>query len=138
MKIFSGLMCLMLLTSWNAMAEAIAPSVPYSASYLQKTGKSADELNAKLYAKNPIPTKEEVKVPAYPGSFYYQSNSGMDGELLSVVLVSKDDPDTVRAWYKKNYSGTRKVSVKPFTLYEWMLQLKDLKGMKAEIWIDMD
>jgi len=117
-----------------AMAEPIAPGVPWAKSYLEKTGKTAEELNIRM--KKTVPDRDEVGVPAYPGSFYYQSNSDSKGRLMSVVLVSTDDPETVRSWYGEHYSGSRKVTVKPFVLYEWMLQMMDLKDMKTEIWID--
>ncbi len=110
--------------------------MPWSKSYLEKTGKTPEELNARFKGK--IPDKDEVGVPVYPGSFYYQANMRENGTFMSIVLVSGDEPEKVSAWYKEHYSGNRKVTIRPFTLYEWMLQMMDLKGMKTEIWIALE
>ncbi len=115
------------------MAAPIAPSVPYSASFLQKTGKTAAELNTQKI----IPDEEEVGVPAYPDSYFYQANTGIEDRLLSVVLVSHDTPEMVSTWYKENYSGSNKIKVIPFTYYEWMGQMMDIADMKSEIWISI-
>ncbi|MFQ5639984.1 MAG: hypothetical protein ACE5IR_18545 [bacterium] len=118
-----------------ALAEPIAPPVPFTKAYLAKTGKTQKQLDAARIKR--VPAKEVVGVPAYPGSYFYQSNHGFEKELISVVLCSQDEPEKVRAWYKANYSGNKKIEIKPFTVYEWQAQIMDIGDMKSEIWIDI-
>ena len=120
---------------WIVLAEPVAPPIPWSKAYLNKTGKTAEELNAKVVKR--IPAKEDVKAPVYPGAFYYQSNNGIGDKLISVVLVSRDEPGKVRAWYKEHSSSRSNIKVEPFTLYEWMTKMMDIGDMKSEIWISV-
>ena len=118
-----------------AMAKPIAPPVPYTKDFVKKSGKSEKELIDATIKR--MPRKEEVGVPTYPGAYYCQSNESEGGTLMSVVLVARDDPEKVRAWYKEKYSGKSKVEIKPFTFYEWMTQMMDIGDMKSEIWISI-
>ena len=135
MKTVIGIICLMLIFPLSAMAEPIAPPVPYTKDFVKKSGKSEKELTDAVIKR--MPSKEEVGVPAYPGAYYYQSNESEGGKLMSVVLIAKDGPEKVRAWYKEKYSGKNKVEIKPFTFYEWMAQMMDMGDMKTEIWISI-
>jgi hypothetical protein len=135
MKTMIGIICLLLLFPLSAMAKPIAPPVPYTKDFVKKSGKSEKELIDAAIKR--MPRKEEVDVPAYPGAYYYQSNESEGGKLMSVVLVARDAPEKVRAWYKEKYSGKNKVEIKPFTFYEWMAQMMDMGDMKTEIWISI-
>jgi len=127
---------LLMLFSVSALAEPLAPHEPWNKSYVKKTGLTEKEIDAKV--NKTIPTQEDVGVPVYPGAYYHQSSLGVEQELISVVLSSRDEPEKVRAWYKENYSGDKKITVKSFTLYEWQTQMLDIGDMKTEIWIDLD
>jgi len=124
---------LFLLVGVALAAEPIAPPVPWNKDFLTANGKTAEEMNANTN----IPDKDEVGVAAYPESCFYQSNTGIGDKILSVVLVSRDDPETVRAWYKKNYTGNAKINVKPFTPYDWQAKMIDIHDMKSEVWISI-
>jgi len=135
MKTMIGIICLMLLFPLSVMAKPVALPIPYTKDFVKKSGKSEKELTDAAIKR--MPSKEEVGVPAYPGAYYYQSNENEEGKLMSIVLVSRDGPEKVRAWYKEKYSGKNKVEIKPFTIYEWMTQMMDIADMKTEIWISI-
>jgi len=88
------------LMSWAvfAAAEPVAPFLPYN-----DMGKQMLDAQGKTVADalKDIPTKAEVGLPVYPGS-YMGTSAESNGELSSVQLVSKDDPEKVIVWYKKN------------------------------------
>lgn len=50
-----------------------------------------------------VPTKEEVGVPAYPGSRVIKTKEGV--ELARVDLISPDPPETISAWYAEHLEG---------------------------------
>ena len=87
------------LLSWAAVAfaEPAAPLLPYNAQgkeMLAAQGKTVSD------ALKDVPTKAEVGLPIYPDS-YMGTSAKSNGELSSVQLASKDDPEKVIAWYKK-------------------------------------
>ena len=88
-----------LITIWtaSAIAEPIAPLATLSAS-----GKLIFAAEGKTEAdmKKNIPPKELVSIPAYPGSLFVLAE-GDENELTMVQLISKDNPEKVIAWYKK-------------------------------------
>lgn len=90
---------LVALLSWAdfVFAEPVAPFLPYNAQgkqMLDAQGKTESD------AMKDIPTKAEVGFPIYPGS-YMGTSAKSNGELSSIQLVSKDNPEKVIAWYKK-------------------------------------
>jgi hypothetical protein len=87
------------LLGWAAFASAepAAPLLPYNDAgkqMLDAQGKTPSD------ALKDVPTKAEVGLPVYPGS-YMGSGGKSNGVLSSVQLVSKDTPEKVIAWYKK-------------------------------------
>jgi hypothetical protein len=101
MKMNKGITTLTLvaLLSWAAFAfaEPVAPLLPYNAAgkqMLDAQGKTVSD------AQKDIPAKAEVGLPIYPGS-YMGTSAKSNGELSSVQLASKDSPEKVIAWYKK-------------------------------------
>ena len=81
----------------SAIAEPVAPLATLSA-----TGKLIFAAEGKTEAdmKKNIPPKELVSIPAYPGSLFVLAE-GDENELTMVQLISKDSPEKVIAWYKK-------------------------------------
>ena len=91
---------LIALVSWaiSVWAEPAAPFLPYNdmgKKLLSSQGKTPTD------AQKEAPTKEQVGMPIYPGS-YLGTTGGSSGELSSVQFVSKDSADKVIAWYQKN------------------------------------
>lgn len=90
---------LLLIVVWtvSALAEPIAPLATLSAS-----GKQIFEAEGTTEAdmKKDVPPKELVGIPAYPGSLFVMAE-GDENELTMVQLISKDNPEKVIAWYKK-------------------------------------
>ena len=88
------------LVSWavSIRAEPAAPFLPYN-----DTGKELLSSQGKTLAdaQKEAPTKEQVGIPIYPGS-YLGTTTDSNGELSSVQFVSKDSADKVIAWYQKN------------------------------------
>ncbi len=89
---------LMLVWAASAIAEPIAPLAT-----LTDFGKQffAAEGKTEADAKKDIPSRELVGVPAYPGSHF--GVLGGDGTVdgSSVQLISKDSPEKVIDWYRK-------------------------------------
>jgi len=127
---------LLMLFSVSALAEPFAPHEPWNKSFVKKTGLTEKELDAKV--NKHIPTKEDVDVPVYPGAYYHASYRGLEQELISVALASRDEPEKVRAWYKENYSGDKKIEIKPFIVYETQAQIADIGDLKTKISITLD
>ena len=88
---------LMLVWAVSAVAEPIAPLAP-----LNDYGRQSFAAKGKTEAdvKKEIPSREMVSIPAYPGTFFAMSGKS-NGELSVVQLISKDTPEKVIAWYKK-------------------------------------
>ena len=82
----------------SAIAEPIAPLAT-----LNDIGKLmlASEGKTEADAKKDIPSRELVGIPAYPGSRF--GAIGGDGTVdgNSVQLISKDSPEKVIDWYRK-------------------------------------
>lgn len=99
MKRFPFLLMVILMVVWavSAAAEPIAPLAP-----LNDYGKNAFAAKGKTEAdvKKEIPSREAVGLPAPPGSYFGMSGKS-NGELISVQLISKDTPEKVIAWYRK-------------------------------------
>ena len=81
----------------SAIAEPIAPLAT-----LTDVGKQVFAAEGKTEAdmKKDIPPKELVDIPAYPDSRFVMAE-GDENELTMVQLISKDSPEKVVAWYKK-------------------------------------
>ena len=81
----------------SAIAEPIAPLAT-----LTDVGKQVFAAEGKTEAdmKKDVPPKELVGIPAYPGSLFVMAE-GDENELTMVQLISKDSPEKVVAWYKK-------------------------------------
>ena len=94
------MLAFLLMIAWtvSAFAEPYAPLAPRNA-----FGKQAMASNGQTMAdaQKELPTKEMVKISAYPGS-YFGSEMRSNGVLSSVQLIAKDSPEKVIAWYKKN------------------------------------
>lgn len=78
-------------------AEPVAPLLPYNEmgkQMLEAQGKTRED------AVKEVPTKAEVGLPIYPGS-YVGTAGKSNGVLSSVQLVSKDSPEKVIQWYKE-------------------------------------
>ena len=88
-----------LVSAWvvSAIAEPIAPLAT-----LTDVGKQISAAEGKTEAdmKKNIPPKELVGIPAYPDSRFVMA-VGDENELTMVQLISKDSPEKVIAWYKK-------------------------------------
>jgi hypothetical protein len=77
------------------MAEPVGDLPPMNEmakTMMASQGKSIDDIT------KDIPTKTEVGLPVYPGSFYTTVFSG-EGMLPSVVMASGDPIEKVKAWY---------------------------------------
>ena len=70
---------------------------------IPRNHKNDPEINlAIMFLKNvKIPTKQEVGVPAYPGSKIIQTDPGAADRLAMVRLLVIDPPEKVLAFYKK-------------------------------------
>lgn len=97
------ILTVIMLMSWTilAVAEPIAPLLPYNdmgKQMLTAQGKSTAD------ALKDVPTKAAVDLPVYPGSYVGTSGSS-NGVLSSIQFVSKDNPEKIIAWYKKQLGG---------------------------------
>ena len=100
-NILAGLTAALLLSSVAAFAEPVGDIPPISDSTRkihEMQGKSIDDALAEYKAD--IPSKEEVGIPVYPGSFY-TTKFEAEGMLPAVTLASKDSIDEVSAWYEE-------------------------------------
>jgi len=81
----------------SAFAEPVAPLLPYN-----EMGKQmlAAQGKTRKDAVKDVPTKAEVGLPVYPGS-YVGTAGKSNGVLSSVQLVAKDSPEKVIQWYKE-------------------------------------
>ncbi|MCP5047889.1 MAG: hypothetical protein GY940_12005 [bacterium] len=52
-----------------------------------------------------VPDKSKVSTPAYPGAEIIQTAKEWMGVLPYVIMVAKDDPDTVMTFYKEKMAG---------------------------------
>ena len=86
----------------SAFAEPVALLLPYS-----DFGKQALTREGKTRADSikEIPSKEEVGLPAYPGS-YFGISGASNGVLSSIQMVSKDAPGEIIAWYKEQLGSS--------------------------------
>lgn len=90
------------------IAEPAAPLLPYNEmgkQMLNAQGKTIKD------AAREVPSKADVGLPVYPGS-YMGSYAKSGGALSSVQLATRDGPDEVIAWYRKNLSGEWKYQPK--------------------------
>lgn len=90
----------LLIVAWTVSAFAepyasLAPRNAFGKQAMASKGQTMADIQKKL------PTKEMVKIPAYPGS-YFGSEAMMNGVLSNIQLIAKDSPEKVIAWYKKN------------------------------------
>ncbi|MDH3469415.1 MAG: hypothetical protein OES26_26615 [Gammaproteobacteria bacterium] len=85
----------------NAFAEPIAKLAP-----LNSFGKQAFAAEGKTEedARNDIPSREMIGLPAFPDSYF--AGAGGDGDSIdTLMLMSKADPNEVIAWYQKKLGG---------------------------------
>ncbi len=84
-----------------SFAEPIAKLAP-----LNSLGKQAFAAEGKTEedARNDIPTREMVGLPAYPDA-YFSGAIGDESAVISVSLMSKDSAAKVISWYKKNLNS---------------------------------
>jgi len=88
------------LTVFYATQAVAGPIAPLAT--LTDVGKQIFAAEGKTEAdmKKDIPPKELVGIPAYPDSRFVMAE-GDENELTMVQLISKDSPEKVIAWYKK-------------------------------------
>ena len=91
-----------ILVSLNtAFAEPIAKLAP-----LNSFGKQAFAAEGKSEedARNDIPSREMIGLPAFPDSYF--AGAGGDGDSIdTLMLMSRADPNEVIAWYQKKLGG---------------------------------
>ena len=96
-KIFTLTAVLVLGFVFSASAEPAAKLLPYNSFGKQSL---ASQGKTEADALKDLPSKEEVGFPVYPGSYYGIAGES-DNVLISIQFVSKDEPEKIIAWYKK-------------------------------------
>ena len=92
-KKFSVVLALLLMGfSFVTFAEPVGLPLPFN-----ELGKQANSGKSEADLISKIPSKESVGLPVYPGSNFGSAMTG-NGALMSVQMLSKDDPDKVIAW----------------------------------------
>jgi len=99
-SVFLTIAVLTVFYATQAIAEPVAPLAT-----LTDVGKQIMEAEGTTEAdmKKDVPPKELVGIPAYPGSLFVMAE-GDENELSMVQFISKDSPEKVIAWYKKQLS----------------------------------
>jgi len=103
MKIFFYALTILsvLISSGSSFAEPIAQLAPLNAFGKQSF---AAEGKTEAEARQDIPSKEMVGLPAYPDS-YFAGAVGDEKTISSVTLISKASAEKVVAWYSKTLGG---------------------------------
>ncbi|MDH5736405.1 MAG: hypothetical protein OEY87_09810 [Gammaproteobacteria bacterium] len=97
-KLFYALTILTtLIYSGSSFAEPIAQLAPLNAYGKQSF---AAEGKTEAEARQDIPSREMVGLPAYPGS-YFAGAAGDEDAISSVTLMAKSSAEDVAAWYGK-------------------------------------
>lgn len=86
----------------SAFAEPAANLLPYNSFGKQAL---AAEGKSEADALKDTPSKQAVGLPVYPGS-YFGTSGASNGVLSSAQFVSKDGPEKIIAWYKKQLGST--------------------------------